>query len=79
MNVAEQLKKDYSANSLNNMQSLIGGYNGNIWGQGALVLVDGAPREAGTVNATEVEKVTFLKGASAVVLYGSKAAKGVIW
>lgn len=78
VNVAEQLKKDYSANSLNNMQSLIGGYNGNIWGQGALVLVDGAPREAGTVNATEVEKVTFLKGASAVVLYGSKAAKGVI-
>lgn len=78
VNVEELLKKDYSANALNDLQSLIGGYNGNIWGQGALVLVDGAPREASTVNATEVEKVTVLKGASAVVLYGAKAAKGVI-
>lgn len=78
VNVEELLKKDYSANALNDLQSLIGGYNGNVWGQGALVLVDGAPREASTVNATEVEKVTVLKGASAVVLYGAKAAKGVI-
>lgn len=78
VNVAEQMKKDYSASSLNDVQSLIGGYNGNIWGQAPLVLVDGAPREASSVNATEVESVTFLKGASAVVLYGSKAAKGVI-
>lgn len=78
VNVEELLKKDYSANALNDLQSLISGYNGNVWGQGALVLVDGAPREASTVNATEVEKVTVLKGASAVVLYGAKAAKGVI-
>lgn len=78
VNVEELLKKDYSANALNDLQSLISGYNGNVWGQGALVLVDGAPREASTINATEVEKVTVLKGASAVVLYGAKAAKGVI-
>lgn len=78
VNVEEQLKKDYSAYSLNNLQSLIGGYNGSVWGQGALVLIDGAPRDASTINATEVEKVTVLKGASAVALYGSKAAKGVI-
>ncbi|WP_293575688.1 SusC/RagA family TonB-linked outer membrane protein [Prevotella sp.] len=78
VNVEELLKKDYSANALNDLQALIGGYNGNVWGQGALVLVDGVPREASTVNATEVEKVTVLKGASAVVLYGAKAAKGVI-
>ena len=78
VNVEELLKKDYSANALNDLQSLIGGYNGNVWGQGALVLVDGVPREASTINATEVEKVTVLKGASAVVLYGAKAAKGVI-
>lgn len=78
VNVEKLLKKDYSANCLNDLQSLVSGYNGNVWGQGALVLVDGAPRDAATVNATEVEKVTVLKGASAVVLYGSKAAKGVI-
>ena len=78
VDIQEQLKKDYSASSLNNLQSLIGGYNGNIWGQGALVLVDGAPRSASDINATEVDKVTVLKGASAVALYGSKGAKGVI-
>ena len=78
VNVEKLLKKDYSANCLNDLQSLVSGYNGNVWGQDALVLVDGAPRDASTVNATEVEKVTVLKGASAVVLYGSKAAKGVI-
>ena len=78
VNVEKLLKKDYSANCLNDLQSLVSGYNGNVWGQGALVLVDGAPRDAATVNATEVEKITILKGASAVVLYGSKAAKGVI-
>lgn len=78
VSVQEQLKKDYSAYSLNNLQSLIGGYNGNIWGQGALVLVDGAPRSATDITATEVDKVTVLKGASAVALYGSKGAKGVI-
>ena len=78
VNVEKQLKKDYSTDALNDMVSLIGGYNGNVWGQGALVLVDGAPRSASTINASEVETVTVLKGASAVVLYGSKAAKGVI-
>lgn len=78
VNVEKLLKKDYSAHCLNDLQSLVSGYNGNVWGQDALVLVDGAPRDASTVNATEVEKVTVLKGASAVVLYGSKAAKGVI-
>lgn len=78
VNVQERLKKDYSSYSLNNLQSLIGGYNGNIWGQAPLVLVDGAPRSASDINATEVEEITMLKGASAVALYGSKGAKGVI-
>lgn len=78
VDVQEQLKKDYSAYSLNDLQSLVGGYNGNIWGQSPLILVDGAPRSASDVNATEVDKVTVLKGASAVALYGSKGAKGVI-
>ncbi len=78
VDVQEQLKKDYDSYSLNNLQSLIGGYNGNIWGQDPLILVDGAPRTASQVDATEVDKVTVLKGASAVALYGSKGAKGVI-
>ena len=57
---------------------MVGGYNGNIWGQGALVLVDGVPRSASNIRATEVESVSVLKDAAAVALYGSRASKGVI-
>ena len=73
------LEKDYNTYVLDGAQSLIGGYNGNIWGQGALVLIDGVPRDAGAdVRAGEVESVTFLKSANAVALYGSRGARGVI-
>lgn len=78
VNVADLQKKSYSANSLDGLQSLVGGYTGNIWGQSYLVLIDGIPRDASSVRASEVETVTVMKGASAVVLYGSKAAKGVV-
>jgi TonB-linked SusC/RagA family outer membrane protein len=78
VNVAELLTKKYQTNSLDGIRSFVGGYTGNIWGQSPLVLVDGVPRDAADVNATEVESVTVLKGANAVVLYGSKAAKGVV-
>ena len=44
----------------------------------ALVLVDGVPRDANNVLPTEIEQITFLKSASAVALYGSRAAKGAV-
>lgn len=47
-------------------------------GQGYLVLIDGIPRDANNVQPSEIAQITFLKGANAVVLYGSRAAKGVI-
>lgn len=73
------LEKDHNLFALDGAQSLVGGYNGNIWGQGALVLIDGVPRDAGAdVRANEVESVTFLKSANAVALYGSRGARGVI-
>lgn len=78
VNVTKLMGKDYHNYTLDGLQSLIGGYNGNIWGQGPLVLVDGVPRDATTVNASEVEDITVLKAASAVVLYGSKGSKGVV-
>ena len=78
VNMTELLKKNYQTNTLEGLGSFVSGYNGNIWGQGALVLVDGVPRSADNLDATEVETVNILKGANAVVLYGSKAAKGVI-
>lgn len=79
VNMIEQAKKDYTTYSLDGMDALVGGYNGQLWNQGeALVLVDGVPRDASNVLPTEIEQITFLKAASAVVLYGSRAAKGVI-
>lgn len=78
VNVAELLKKNYGTYSLDNLQSFVGGYTGNIWGQAALILVDGIPRRATDVRMTEVESITVLKGADAVILYGSNAAKGVV-
>ena len=78
VDVPDLLKKSYGSYSLDNLQSLVGGYNGNIWGQSGLVLIDGVPRSASDVRLVEVESITVLKGASAVALYGSSAAKGVI-
>lgn len=81
VNVEELLKKNNFTYSLDNMQSMVNGWNGNsLWGMDSyLVLVDGVPRDANNVMPSEIKDITFLKGASAVVLYGSRAAKGVIY
>ena len=78
INISELLKKDYHSGSTDNLQSFIGGYTGNIWGQSPLILVDGVPRDASDVDASAVQSVTVLKDVSAIALYGSKAAKGVV-
>ncbi|WP_297089980.1 SusC/RagA family TonB-linked outer membrane protein [uncultured Draconibacterium sp.] len=78
VNVTDLLKKNYQSYTLDGIRSFVGGYTGNIWGQDPLILIDGVPRDASDLNATEVESITVLKGASAVVLYGSRAAKGVV-
>jgi|WetSurMetagenome_2_1015567.scaffolds.fasta_scaffold00855_9 TonB-linked SusC/RagA family outer membrane protein len=80
VNVAGMLDKNYTTYSLDNMDDYVGGFNGNMWGRDSyLVLVDGVPRDANNVLPSEIDKITFLKGAQAVVLYGSNAAKGVIY
>lgn len=78
-------EKNYNTYSLDNMQAYVSGFNGNsLWGmdadndQGYLVFIDGVPRDANNVLPTEIAQVTFLKSAQAVVLYGSRAAKGAI-
>lgn len=79
INVAQLMNKNYTTHSLENLEALVSGYNGNIWGSGGyLVLVDGFPRDANNVNPSEIEEITILKGVNAVALYGSRAAKGVI-
>jgi len=78
VNISELIKKDYATSSLDGLQSFVGGYNGNIWGQQPLILVDGIPRRASDVRFTEIESITVLKDASAVALYGSGGSKGVV-
>lgn len=79
VNMPEILNKNYITYPLDNMEAFVGGFHGNLWGMDDyLVLVDGVPRDVGSVMPTEIAQVSFLKGVSAVALYGSRAAKGVI-
>lgn len=91
VDMEELQKKDYTMSSLDDLYALVGGWNGNsLWGMDndrldnndnsdlPLVIIDGVKRPSNNVLPSEIEQVTFLKGAQAVVLYGSKAAKGAI-
>jgi TonB-linked SusC/RagA family outer membrane protein len=81
VNLPEILQKNYTTYSLDGLNAFVGGFNGgNIWGMGNyLVLVDGIPRSAESVLPVEIDQITFLKGVTAVSLYGSRAAEGVIY
>lgn len=61
--------------------------NAEIWirgissfsgGTGALVLVDGVPRNIQDISPEEIESFTILKDASATAVYGAEGANGVI-
>lgn len=80
VNIRELTEKNYNTYSLDNMQGYVPGFNGaGMWGYtDQLVLIDGVPREANNVRPDEIEDITFLKGAQAVVLYGSRAAQGAV-
>ena len=47
-------------------------------GGGALVLIDGVEGEMASVNPNDVESISVLKDASSSVIYGARAAYGVI-
>lgn len=47
-------------------------------GGGALVLIDGVEGELSSVNPNDVESISVLKDASSSVIYGARAAYGVI-
>lgn len=91
VDMEELQKKDYLTGSLDDMYGLVGGWNGNnLWGMDndrldnndnsnmPLVIIDGVKRPSNNVLPSEIEQITFLKGAQAVVLYGAKGAKGAI-
>ena len=71
---------NYNVSSMDGLKSLIGGWTGgSLWGyDNSLVLVDGFERSAYSITASEIESITFLKGAAAAALYGTRAANGVI-
>ena len=75
-------KKNYTTNTFSSLQGYIGGWNGSsMWGLGSdyMVLVDGVLRDETSLTPNEIESISFLKGPSAAVLYGSHAAEGVIY
>ena len=87
IDMEELSKKDYTMSSLEDMYALVGGWNGNnLWGMDnerldnndnsnmPLVIIDGVKRPSNNVLPSEIEQITFLKGAQAVVLYGAKGA-----
>lgn len=86
LDIENLMKKNY-INDINNttISGYVSGFNGNsLWGQdadndGFLVLIDGVARDMNNVSSSEVKSITFMKGAQATVLYGSRAAKGVIY
>lgn len=77
VNMVELSKKSYTTYALTDLSSIVttGCWTNN---SGQLVLVDGVPRDVSNVLPSEIEQISYLKGASAVVLYGSRAHNGVI-
>lgn len=86
LSIKDLMEKNH-INDLNGttLKGYVPGYNGgSLWGAdtdngGILVLIDGVIRDMNNIPPTEVESVTFLKGAQAVILYGARAAKGAIY
>lgn len=77
LNPPQYLDKHFGNYPLEGSSAFVGG--NNFWNIGApLVLIDGVPRSVNDITANEIEQISFLKGANAVVLYGSRAANGVM-
>jgi len=79
VNMPAVLEENFITNPLDGMEAYVGGFHGNMWGNNSyLTLVDGVPRDLASVMPTEIAQMTFLKGVNAIVLYGSRGAKGVL-
>lgn len=79
VNMRAVLDENFITYPLDGMEAYVGGFHGNMWGNNSyLTLVDGVPRDLGSVMPTEIAQITFLKGVNAVALYGSRGAKGVL-
>ena len=45
----------------------------------AIVIIDGVERPAADLIPQEIERIELLKDATAKILYGARAANGVLW
>lgn len=82
LNPETYIDKQYNLNVQNGMNGRVPGllWSDNIWGmEDALVMIDGVRREFSDITLPEVEQISVLKGINAVALYGSQAAKGIIF
>jgi TonB-linked SusC/RagA family outer membrane protein len=82
LNPTTYIDKDYNYTVEGGMNGRVAGllWSNNIWGMdNAIVMIDGVRREFSDITFPEVEQISVLKGINAVALYGSQAAKGVIF
>lgn len=74
IDIENLMKKNFTETALDGSLSTMGGLS---WGLSSLVLVDGMPRDSWDIRPSEIQSISFLKGAAAVALYGSQGANGV--
>jgi TonB-linked SusC/RagA family outer membrane protein len=82
LNPSSYIDKDYNLSVEGGINGRVAGllWSNNIWGmENAIVMIDGVRREFTDITFNEVDQISVLKGVNAVALYGSQAAKGVIY
>jgi TonB-linked SusC/RagA family outer membrane protein len=82
LNPKSYIDRDYNLSVEGGMNGRVPGllWSNNIWGmENAIVMIDGVRREFSDITLNEVEQITVLKGINAVAMYGSQAAKGIIF
>ncbi|MBO9572407.1 MAG: TonB-dependent receptor plug domain-containing protein, partial [Chitinophagaceae bacterium] len=82
LNPDSYIDRDYNLTVEGGMNGRAAGllWSNNIWGmENAMVMIDGVRREFSDITFPEIEQISVLKGINAVALYGSQAAKGIIF
>ena len=82
LNPETYIDRDYNLSVEGGMNGRVAGllWSNNIWGmENAIVMIDGVRREFSDITLNEVEQITVLKGINAVAIYGSQAARGIIF
>ena len=82
LNPETYIDRDFNLSVEGGMNGRVAGllWNNNIWGmENAIVMIDGIRREFSDITLNEVKQISVLKGVNAVAMYGSQAAKGIIF